>query len=75
MIEPATLPATRPAAQAGGASLAALLAGYAQLARERSFALYVAILAMTSGTFYTFLGGAPLVLASYGVGPEKMGQI
>lgn len=67
------LPATPPPAQAGAASLAALLGGYARLARERAFVLYVAILAMTSGAFYTFLGGAPLVLASYGVGPEKMG--
>lgn len=67
------LPATPPPAQAGGASLAALLGGYARLARERAFVLYVAILAMTAGTFYTFLGGAPLVLASYGVSPEKMG--
>jgi DHA1 family bicyclomycin/chloramphenicol resistance-like MFS transporter len=67
------LPATRPPAQAQGASLAALLGGYARLARERSFVLYVGILAMTAGTFYTFLGGAPLVLASYGVGPQQMG--
>ena len=67
------LPATPPAAPARGASVAALLGGYARLARERSFVLYVGILAMTSGTFYTFLGGAPLVLASYGVGPQQMG--
>jgi DHA1 family bicyclomycin/chloramphenicol resistance-like MFS transporter len=67
------LPATRPPANAEGARLAALLGGYARLAREPSFVLHVVILAMTSGTFYTFLGGAPLVLAGYGVGPEKVG--
>nr|WP_186329792.1 Bcr/CflA family efflux MFS transporter [Variovorax boronicumulans] len=67
------LPATQPPAQTSGASVAALLGGYARLARERDFVLYVAILAMTAGTFYTFLGGAPLVLASYGVGPQQMG--
>lgn len=67
------LPTTRPPANAEGTRLAALLGGYARLAREPSFVLHVVILAMTSGTFYTFLGGAPLVLAGYGVGPETVG--
>jgi MFS transporter, DHA1 family, multidrug resistance protein len=61
----------QPAARAGG--LRALLAGYARLARERAFGLYVVILAMSAATFYTFLGGAPLVLAGYGVPPERIG--
>lgn len=65
------LPDVRPSTAGTGAS--ALLGGYARLAREPSFVLHVAILAMTSGTFYTFLGGAPIVLAGYGVGPERLG--
>jgi MFS transporter, DHA1 family, multidrug resistance protein len=51
----------------------ALLASYARLAREPAFALYVAILAMATGTFYAFLAGAPIVLGSYGVGPDGVG--
>jgi len=53
--------------------LGAMLASYARLAREPAFLLYVAILAMATATFYTFLGGAPIVLGSYGVGPEGVG--
>lgn len=67
------LPALRPGAAARDTGLSALLSGYAQLLREPSFVLHVGILAMTAGTFYTFLGGAPLVLASYGVSPEHVG--
>lgn len=67
------LPSTRPgpAARAGG--LRALLGGYARLLRAPSFVLYVAILSLTSACFYTFLGGAPMVLAAYGVRPERIG--
>jgi MFS transporter, DHA1 family, multidrug resistance protein len=50
-----------------------MVSSYLRLARERSFLLYVAILAMTTATFYTFLSGAPIVLRSYGVGPEGIG--
>ena len=53
--------------------LRGLLGGYALLAGQRSFLLYVLILAMTSASFYAFLGGAPLVLAGYGVTPEHIG--
>ena len=66
------LPSTRPAV-APAAGLRPLLNGYARLLREPSFMLYVAILAMTSACFYTFLGGAPMVLAGYGVRPEQIG--
>lgn len=55
------------------ASTSQLLAGYGTLAREPVFMLYVVVLSMTSATFYAFLGGAPLVLARYGVTPEKIG--
>jgi DHA1 family bicyclomycin/chloramphenicol resistance-like MFS transporter len=64
-------PAAPAAARQGGWS--ELLGGYARLARAPGFALYVFILAMTAATFYTFLGGAPIVLAGYGVTPERIG--
>lgn len=66
------LPAGRPApARAGGAR--DLLAGYGRLLREPAFLLYVVLLASTTATFYTFLGGAPIVLGKYGVTPERIG--
>jgi DHA1 family bicyclomycin/chloramphenicol resistance-like MFS transporter len=46
---------------------------YARLAREPVFLLYVAMVAMTTATFYTFLAGAPIVLGRYGVGPDRVG--
>ena len=46
---------------------------YARLAGESVFLKHLVILAGTTATFYTFLSGAPLVLASYGVGPEGVG--
>lgn len=53
--------------------LHAMLSAYARLAREPVFLGYAAILGMTAATFYAFLGGAPLVLGSYGVGPDGIG--
>lgn len=53
--------------------LTAMGASYARLGREPAFILYVLILAMTTGTFYVFLAGAPIVLGSYGVGPDHIG--
>jgi MFS transporter, DHA1 family, multidrug resistance protein len=50
-----------------------LYRGYARLAHEPAYLLYVVVLAATTATFYTFLSGAPIVLASYGVPPERMG--
>ncbi len=50
-----------------------LISGYARLAREPAFLWFVTILAATTATFYTFLGGAPIVLARYGVPPERIG--
>jgi len=68
------LPATRSAAPTpAGNALGALARGYGQLLREPRFLLYAGILALTAGTFYTFLGGAPLVLAGYRVSPERIG--
>jgi DHA1 family bicyclomycin/chloramphenicol resistance-like MFS transporter len=59
---------------AGGVHwLRAMGQAYLQLAGEPRFVAYVAILAMTTATFYAFLGGAPVVLRSLGVGPEGIG--
>ena len=44
-----------------------------RLLREPAFLLYVVLLAATTATFYTFLGGAPIVLKGYGVTPERVG--
>lgn len=50
-----------------------LFAGYARLAREPVFVWHVLLLAGTTATFYAFLGGAPIVLANYGVTPDRLG--
>lgn len=69
-----SLPDTRPAPAAGQPPWwTAMRSAYARLAREPVFLLHVAILALSTATFYTFLGGAPLVLGSYGVGPAGIG--
>lgn len=53
--------------------LRAMLASYAQLAQSRAFALFATVVCLTTATFYTFLAGAPIVLGSYGVGPDRVG--
>lgn len=53
--------------------LRAMASAYAQLAREPEFRANVAVLALTSAAFYTFLGAAPFVLLGYGVGPGTVG--
>ena len=53
--------------------LRAMLQAYARLLHESSFVLYVVILATTTAAFYVFLGGAPIVLGSYGIGPDGIG--
>ncbi len=67
--QPATAPALDPAIP-GGLNL---LRGYQQLAREPVFLGYVVLLSLTVGTYYVFLGGAPLVLRGMGVGPAQLG--
>lgn len=65
------LPESKPAVAPGGWSR--LVSGYGQLARVPAFLWYVAVLSMMTATFYAFLGGAPIVLAGYGVRPEHIG--
>lgn len=48
-------------------------AAYARLAREPAFLSYVAILAFTTAAFFSFLAAAPVVLGSYGIGPQGVG--
>ena len=46
---------------------------YRHLLGQREFVLNAWVLALTVATFYAFLGGAPLVLGSLGVGPAGVG--
>ncbi len=46
---------------------------YARLLAEPRFLLSVTILSTMTATFYTFLGGVPIVLSHYGVGPDGIG--
>jgi MFS transporter, DHA1 family, multidrug resistance protein len=67
------LPATRPPVTTRPAGVGDMLRSYGRLAREPQFGLFVVILGLTTATFYAFLGGAPLVLGSYGIGPDGIG--
>jgi DHA1 family bicyclomycin/chloramphenicol resistance-like MFS transporter len=67
------MPAQRTAASAGTHWLHAMGASYARLMREPAFVLNVMVLSLTVGAFYVYLGGAPLVLGSYGIGPATVG--
>ncbi|WBY01929.1 MFS transporter [Ramlibacter tataouinensis] len=67
------LPGRPPQAGKPTGGLRQLLAGYVQLLRQPAFVLYVLLLASTTATFYSFLGGTPLVLKGYGVPPEHLG--
>jgi DHA1 family bicyclomycin/chloramphenicol resistance-like MFS transporter len=67
------LPAQRPGGEASRKGWRELVGGYGQLARTPTFVAFVLMLASTTSTFYTFLGGAPLVLKGYGVTPERVG--
>jgi MFS transporter, DHA1 family, multidrug resistance protein len=67
------VPGRAGARAADGHWLGVMLSAYARLLRERSLVLYVLILCMTTAAFYTFLAGAPIVLRSYGVGPDGIG--
>jgi DHA1 family bicyclomycin/chloramphenicol resistance-like MFS transporter len=67
------LPQRTGTSSAHNASAGAMVRAYGQLARTPGFMPFVAILAMTTATFYAFLAGAPLVLGDYGVGPDGIG--
>lgn len=65
--------ADRKTQAAGSHWLHDMRTAYARLAREPAFLLYVAILSLTTATFFAFLAGAPIVLGSYRVGPQGVG--
>jgi DHA1 family bicyclomycin/chloramphenicol resistance-like MFS transporter len=67
------LPARAAAAPPPQGAVRALVSGYGRLLREPAFLLYVAMLSSGTAAFYTFLGGAPIVLKSYGVTPDRIG--
>lgn len=67
------IPAGRKTPTAGSHWLTDMRTAYTRLARTPAFLLYVAILALTTGTFFAFLAGAPIVLGSLGVGPQHVG--
>ncbi len=67
------LPAGQRSAHAGDKLLAGMIRAYAALSRVRSYVLYVAMLGTTTGAFYTFLAGAPLVLGGFNIGPDGVG--
>ncbi len=67
------LPTREPAAALDTHWLHDMGMAYARLAREPAFLLHVGVVAMTTATFYVFLGGAPIVLGGYGVGPADIG--
>jgi DHA1 family bicyclomycin/chloramphenicol resistance-like MFS transporter len=46
---------------------------YASLMRIPAFIAYVAILSLSTATFYIYLAGAPSIFAHYGVGPARVG--
>ena len=67
------LPSRAPATPPSGHWLGGMLSAYARLLRHQSLVLYVVILSTTTAAFYVFLSGAPIVLRSYGVGPDGIG--
>lgn len=67
------LPGRTTASPQRGHWLGGMLSTYASLLRQKSLLLYVLILCMSTAVFYMFLSGAPIVLRSYGVGPDGVG--
>jgi len=67
------LPARKEQTTAHTHWLLAMAGAYTRLGREPAFLLYVTIAAMSTATFYSFLGGAPIVLRNYGIGPDRVG--
>ena len=67
------LPGRTTASPQRGHWLGGMLSAYASLLRQQSLLLYVLILCMSTAAFYVFLSGAPIVLRSYGVGPDGVG--
>jgi MFS transporter, DHA1 family, multidrug resistance protein len=67
------LPDVRPAETLKGHWLPQMLSAYARLMREPVFLLNALLASVTTGAFYTFLGGTPVLLKGFGMGPELVG--
>ncbi len=50
-----------------------MLSIYRRLAQVPAFIAFTGVVAMSTGPFYVFLAGTPIVLANYGVGPSEVG--
>ena len=48
---------------------------YRRLLADRAFILNALVLSLTVAVFYAFLAGAPLVLRSFGIGPDGVGWV
>ena len=68
-----SLPGSVPPSPPAGNWLAGMLSAYATLLQQRTLVLYVLMLCTSTAAFYVFLSGAPIVLRSYGVGPDGIG--
>jgi MFS transporter, DHA1 family, multidrug resistance protein len=56
-------------------SLAGVGGGYARLLKEPGFRMMVLLLGCTTAAFYAFLAASPVVLLSYGLGPDRIGFV
>jgi DHA1 family bicyclomycin/chloramphenicol resistance-like MFS transporter len=70
------LPATKPSPDAASPHdpwWRSTMNNYGRLLRERAFMPAAMSIAFTAAAWYAFLGAAPVVLGSYGVGPARLG--
>ena len=69
------LPAPTPRAATQAHWLRGMTLAYARLLGDRAFVLNALVLSLTVAAFYAFLAGAPLVLRSFGIGPDGVGWV
>ena len=69
------LPAPAPRAATHTHWLPSMALAYRRLLTEPAFVLNALVLALTVAAFYAFLAGAPLVLRSFGIGPDGVGWV
>lgn len=67
------LPSDRPSSNSTNNWLRDIVDAYSELGRIPIYLVYVAILSLSTGTFYLYLAGAPSVLENFGVGPAEVG--
>ncbi|MFT4563275.1 MAG: DHA1 family bicyclomycin/chloramphenicol resistance-like MFS transporter, partial [Gammaproteobacteria bacterium] len=68
-----SLPFDEPSGKGRAHWLREMLDSYDHLRKIPEFVAYVGILALSTGTFYIYLAGAPGVFARYGIGPASIG--